>query len=90
MTDSPSLDARPRPGPVPLANRNAPGAPNRGVTGLLRSGHGGSTPIPPSLQAKMAAVRSQLPISCHVILSSSVIDGKSWPSQELPISRCYC
>jgi mitogen-activated protein kinase kinase len=50
---SPTDPAASRPAPVPL--RHPPAAPNRGVTGLLNRGSG-STPIPPSLQAKMAAV----------------------------------
>ncbi|KZV74412.1 hypothetical protein PENSPDRAFT_648045 [Peniophora sp. CONT] len=49
--------------PSPLPARTAPGAPsNRNVGSLLqnRGGQrgGGATPIPPSLQAKMAAVRA--------------------------------
>lgn len=44
-----------RPGPTPFANRIAPPAPRNTLTGLL-SRSGGATPIPPGLQAKMAAV----------------------------------
>lgn len=48
-----------RPPPIPIPARQAPTAPRKNLTGLLggRQGHHGSTPIPPSLQAKMAAVR---------------------------------
>jgi hypothetical protein len=57
MADSSSSPDSSLPHPGPLPTRQAPATPNRGVTGLLNRGTG-STPIPPSLQAKMAAVRS--------------------------------
>lgn len=67
--------------PSPLPSRTAPGAPaNRNVGSLLqnRGGQrGGATPIPPSLQAKMAAVRSPSPAMHRSRLTSTPIkDGQ--------------
>jgi len=59
MADSQSPDATVgRPPPVPLPTRNAPATPGKSLASLLtnRAQGRGSTPIPPSLQAKMAAV----------------------------------
>lgn len=47
-----------RPPPFPQASRNPPVPPGRSVSSLLANRGSGATPIPPSLQAKMAAVRS--------------------------------
>lgn len=71
--DSPSAH---RPPPVPLNARQPPlRSGGNALTGLMgnRSGPQGSTPIPPSLQAKMAAVSASnyLQIYClDVILLS--------------------
>jgi hypothetical protein len=54
-----------RPGPTPFANRMPPSVPNtsrKPLTGLLGRNPGASTPIPPGLQAKMAAVSYPLQI----------------------------
>jgi mitogen-activated protein kinase kinase len=53
--------SQPRPAPLPLQSRLPPPSRNT-LTGLISSRPSqGATPIPPSLQAKMAAVS---PISC--------------------------
>ncbi|OBZ68050.1 Protein kinase wis1 [Grifola frondosa] len=63
MSNSPSQSdgAATRPPPVPIAPPRAPAmTPNRSVTGLLNNRRNiGSTPIPPSLQAKMAALANR-------------------------------
>ncbi|KIM72087.1 hypothetical protein PILCRDRAFT_16448, partial [Piloderma croceum F 1598] len=51
-----------RPGPTPFANRMAPSVPSttrNTLTGLLGRNPGASTPIPPGLQAKMAAMANR-------------------------------
>ncbi|KAI0745525.1 kinase-like domain-containing protein [Earliella scabrosa] len=54
-----------RPPPVPLQARTTAGNPNRSVNSLLnnRNRNIAATPIPPSLQAKMAAFASRSPSS---------------------------
>jgi hypothetical protein len=84
MPDSQTPDsALPSPQIVPVPTRSAPTAPRKNVTGLLvnRQSAQGSTPIPPSLQAKMAAVRLPYTLfyACSLIVS---LDGK----QKLSIS----
>lgn len=75
-----------RPPPVPLAARTPSANPNRTVTGL-RNRPIGSTPIPPTLQAKMAAVGtlSHLPLSCPHLLSPYGI----LPSVSLCLSSSF-
>src|SRR5580693_757969 len=54
---SDSLSAPPRPSVFPTPSRNPPGPPSsRSVATLLASRGNGATPIPASLQEKMAAV----------------------------------
>ncbi|KAI0718964.1 kinase-like domain-containing protein [Cerioporus squamosus] len=62
-----------RPPPVPHPARTPAANPNRTVTGLLnnRNRHMGSTPIPPSLQAKMAAFASRAPSSSPVSVDAA-------------------
>ena len=75
-----------RPPPVPLQARTTAGNPNRSVNSLLnnRNRNIAATPIPPSLQAKMAAVSARC---SHRFLSSSHLPSLS-PS-PLPHSSTF-
>lgn len=53
---SDSIPASPRPSAFPTPSRNPPGPPSSRSVAILASRGHGATPIPPSLQAKMAAV----------------------------------
>ena len=55
-TMSDSIPASPRPSAFPTPSRNPPGPPSSRSVAILASRGHGATPIPPSLQAKMAAV----------------------------------
>ncbi|CDO68987.1 hypothetical protein BN946_scf184762.g3 [Trametes cinnabarina] len=72
MSNNPQQDAGlSRPGPIPISGR-AP-APNPSRLSALnnRRGNIGSTPIPPSLQAKMAALASRAPNSSPVSVDAA-------------------
>jgi mitogen-activated protein kinase kinase len=70
---SDSLSAPPRPSVFPTPSRNPPGPPSsRSVATLLASRGNGATPIPASLQEKMAAVCT-LPISVPSSLDTSFL-----------------
>lgn len=75
---SDSLPAPPRPSVFPTPSRNPPGPPSsRSVATLLASRGNGATPIPASLQEKMAAVCT-LPISVRSCLDTCFLpDGKA-------------
>ncbi len=88
LTMSDPLSASPRPTVFPTPSRNPPSPPSsRSVANLFASRGHGATPIPPSLQAKMAAVRFQQ-ISPAVLAPSPQdcpnLDGKP----GFAISRC--
>ncbi|OJT13241.1 Protein kinase wis1, partial [Trametes pubescens] len=76
-----------RPAPVPIPGRAPAANPSRSVAGLLnnRNRSMGSTPIPPSLQAKMAAFASRAPNSTPVSVDAATAALKNAGLNDRPV-----
>ncbi|OSD04068.1 kinase-like protein [Trametes coccinea BRFM310] len=86
MSNNPPQDgALSRPGPIPIPGRTPSTNPSRLSALNNRRGNVGSTPIPPSLQAKMAALASRAPSSSPVSVDAATAALKNAGLSDRPL-----
>ncbi|KAI9067246.1 kinase-like protein [Trametes sanguinea] len=86
MSNNPPQDGGlSRPGPIPIPGRTPSTNPSRLSALNNRRGNVGSTPIPPSLQAKMAALASRAPSSSPVSVDAATAALKNAGLSDRPL-----